>query len=177
MDQKELMSIASLSIWLDTYDDIFSDFDSRPITERALSDDFIHEARKMIKEKPDGQVELKLLLPEESRDSETESEVIKSIHRQFNHFASAIKLEMKSTRKKGYLMCITGFVLMISTAYIGTFINKMFYISALQVILEPAGWFLTWTGFDQIFANLRKRSPEVDFNEKMAHSEIIFRAI
>ncbi len=50
--QKELLNKARLSIWLDIYDDIFSDFDSRPFHERALSDDFIHEAKKMAKEKP-----------------------------------------------------------------------------------------------------------------------------
>jgi len=177
MDQKELISIARLSIWLDNYDDIFSDFDSRTITERALSDDFIHEARKMLKEKPDGHVELKMLLPQELRDAETEKVIITSLHKQFTHFANSLKMEMKATRKQGYLMCFVGFVLMIATAYMGTHSNKMFYISALQVVIEPAGWFLTWTGFDKIFSNIRKRSSELDFNEKMAHSEIIFLAI
>ncbi len=177
MDQKELISQARLSIWLDTYDDIFSDFDSRPISDRALSDDFIHEARKMIKEKPDGQVELKLLLPQEQRNSETESVVIKSIHRQFNHFASAIKSDMKMKRKRAYMFCGIGFILMISTAYIESFAVKTFYIRALQVILEPAGWFLTWTGFDHIFANIRNTRPDLRFNEKMAHSEIVFLAL
>ncbi len=177
MDHEELISSARLSIWLDHYDDIFSDFDSRTITERALSDDFIHEARKMLKEKPNGQVELKLLVPEGLRNSETEKVVILSVHRQFNRFANVIKIEMKRIRKQGYLMCSIGFALMIAATYIGSFSNKMFYVTALQVIIEPAGWFLTWTGFDNIFANMRKRSPELDFNEKMAQSEIIFLSI
>ena len=177
MDQEGLINSARLSIWLDTYDDIFSGFDSRNYPERALSDDFIHEARKMIKEKPDGQVELKLLMPEGLRDPKTEAIVIKSIHRQFGHFAQLIKAEMKKIRVQGYLMCAIGFILMIISAYLITLTNKIFYISALQVVIEPAGWFLVWTGFDHLFVSFRKRSPEYVFNQKMANSDIIFLSI
>jgi hypothetical protein len=177
MDQEGIINSARLSIWLDTYDDIFSDFDSRDYQQRALSDDFIHEARKMVKEKPDGQVELKLLMPEELRNENTEEIIAKSVHRQFSHFAQVIKTEMKNIRLQGFLMCATGFILMIVAAYLTTLINKIFYISALQVIIEPAGWFLVWTGFDHIFNSFRKRSPEYIFNKKMAESDIIFLSI
>jgi len=177
MDQEGILNSARLSIWLDTYDDIFSDFDSRDYPERALSDDFIHEARKMIKEKPDGQVELKLLMPEALRNPKTETIITNSIHRQFSHFARRIKTEMKNIRLQGILMCAIGFVLMIIAAYLITLINKIFYVSALQVIIEPAGWFLVWTGFDHIFNSFRKRSPEYMFNKKMADSDIIFLSI
>src|SRR5690349_704077 len=51
-DQKALLIKSELSIWLDTYDDIFSDFDPRPLNERALSDDFLSEARKMARDTP-----------------------------------------------------------------------------------------------------------------------------
>lgn len=48
-DKKNSQSNASraeISIWLDSYNDIFSDFDSRPISLRSLSDDFITQVKK-----------------------------------------------------------------------------------------------------------------------------------
>jgi hypothetical protein len=177
MEPDGIINIARLSIWLDTFDDIFSDFDPRSYEERALSDDFINESRKMVKEKPDGEVELKLQLPKYLRNTETEAVVIKRIHRHFHQFAENTKKEINSIRRQGYLMCIIGFIIMIAAANLVTVSNKTIYMNALQIILEPAGWFFVWTGFDHLFENVRKRKPELNFNQKMAESEIIFISI
>lgn len=48
---KRLIPSQNISIWLDTYDDIFSDFDYRQFSEKALSDDFLTELQKMYREK------------------------------------------------------------------------------------------------------------------------------
>ena len=37
-------AVGAVSLWLDTYEDIFSDFDPRPYGQRALSEDFVAEA-------------------------------------------------------------------------------------------------------------------------------------
>src|SRR4051812_46940136 len=94
-ENKELLRKAELSIWLDTYDDIFSDFDPRPYSERALSDDFINEARKMVREKPTGTIELKLLMPSELRNNETENIIINSLHSHFKIYANQLYTEKK----------------------------------------------------------------------------------
>ena len=36
----------SISLWIDSYDDIFSDFDPRPFSARNISDDFLYEVKK-----------------------------------------------------------------------------------------------------------------------------------
>lgn len=54
-----------ISIWVDTYDDVFSDFDSRPYDNRELSDDFLTEVRKMVRSNAPGKVELKFHLMED----------------------------------------------------------------------------------------------------------------
>jgi hypothetical protein len=179
MDRNEIVNNVQLSIWLDTYDDIFSDFDPRPFKERALSDDFINEARKMAKEKPEGEVELKLLLPHELRDADTEQIIIRRLHRHFSQVAALTNVEMNRVKKQGIYQCGIGFLIMIATTYLYLHIlsDKIFYLDALRVILEPAGWFFAWTGFENIFVNARHRKPEFLFNEKMAQSEITFLAL
>src|SRR5580692_8730104 len=114
-DKKELLSKSELSIWLDDYDDVFSDFDSRPLTERSLSDDFLAEVRKMVREKPTGSVELKLLIPSDKQKKEIEAAVIKNLHTHFRHSAVTIQNEITSTRRRGIRFAIIGFLLMILT--------------------------------------------------------------
>ena len=48
---KQLALLRDISIWLETYDDIFSDFDPKAYSERVLSDDFLVEIRKVSYEK------------------------------------------------------------------------------------------------------------------------------
>ncbi len=179
MDRNEIVNNVQLSIWLDTYDDIFSDFDSRSYKERALSDDFINEARKMAKEKPDGDIELKLLLPNEMRDLETEKIIITRLHKHFRHIADHTQSEMNKVKKTGAIQCAIGFVIMIATTYLYLHVlsDKVFFLDALRVVLEPAGWFFAWTGFENIFVNARHKKPELAFNLKMTGSEITFLAL
>ena len=173
-ETKDLLSKSELSIWLDDYDDVFSDFDSRPIAERSLSDDFLVEVRKMVREKPTGSVELKLLIPNDKRKKDMDAIVVKNLHTYFRHSALTIQAEMDKTRRRGVIMSVFGFVVMIITAYIVSISNRGFFFNALQIVFEPSGWFIVWSGMDNIFYNARRRKPNLEFNTKMAHAEIIF---
>jgi hypothetical protein len=173
-EKEELLSKSELSIWLDFYDDIFSDFDSRPLSERALSDDFLNEARKMVKEKPSGRIELKLLMPTQQRNTETETIVIKSLHTHFKHFKNSIESEMKEIRRRGYLLTAIGVTIMILTGVLINVAKMNLIFNSLRVIMEPAGWFLAWTGLDHIIFISKRKKAELEFNEKMSHAEIRF---
>jgi hypothetical protein len=174
-DEKvELLTKSELSIWLDSYDDIFSDFDSRSFSERVLSDDFINEARKISRERSSGRIELKLLMPANKRQKEVEGIIIKSLHTHFRHFSHTLQSEMRKARQLGYLMSLIGTLIMIFAAYLINIQEKSFIINSLRVVMEPAGWFLVWTGLDHIFYISRRKSSELDFNLKMSRAEIIF---
>ena len=70
--KQELLAQGSISLLLDSYDDIFSDFDPRPFTHRAVSDDFLIEAKRAALDK-DGTLELRFLIPRQHRKSDTET--------------------------------------------------------------------------------------------------------
>jgi len=173
-EKKELLIKSELSIWLDVYDDVFSDFDSRPLSERALSDDFLNEVRKMVREKPTGNVELKLLIPAALRDTKTEGIITRNLHAHFRHSAQLVRSDIRSTIGQGIILSTVGFALMIGTAYLAGIKVKEFYLNSIQIIMEPAGWFMVWAGLDNIFNDARKKRPNLDFNTKMAHAEITF---
>ena len=66
-----LLAESEISLILDSYDDIFSDFDPRHFSERALSDDFLIEAKKAARDKA-GVYELRFLVPKQQRNFEHE---------------------------------------------------------------------------------------------------------
>ena len=170
----DIRARAVLSVWLNSYDDIYSDFDPRPFDERVLSDDFITEARKIAREKPNGKIEFKLLVPQRLRDTATEDIIVKSLHAHFRHFAHSIEAEKKKTSRQGLLLALAGFSLLTVATWIANMPVKSFFLNTSQVIFEPAGWFLAWTGLDQFFYAARKRKPEYVFNDRMAHADIVF---
>ena len=173
-EKKELLSKAELSIWLDSYDDIYSDFDPRPYAERALSDDFLIEAKKMARERMSGTIDLKLLMPAQFRQKNTEEIIVKNLHTHFHKFAKQLKEEMNRVRRRGVLLSSMGFLIMSITAYLVNVSEKNILENILQIVCEPAGWFLLWTGLDQIFSGLGKKKAELDFMSRMAHAEISF---
>lgn len=136
----------------------FSDFDSRPFEERALSDDFISEARKMAKEKPEGKIELKMLMPTDKRNHDTETIIIKNLHSHFRHFAHLIETEIKHARCNGFILVASGFLPMVAAAYIISISERKFYFNILRIVLEPTEWFMVWAGFDNILYGLRKKN-------------------
>ena len=52
-----------LELWLDSYDDIYSDFDSRHYLKRRISEDFLHELRTEMKYNEQHASDMVLLLP------------------------------------------------------------------------------------------------------------------
>ena len=166
-----------LSIWLDSYNDIFSDFDSRPFSGRALSDDFINETKKISKEKTTGAISLKLLIPENLRLETTEQTIIKNLHGYFQKISTQLKDDLKQTRIKGLFFSLLGLILMVAANYIVNQEQKTFAINAIRIVLEPAGWYFVWTGLDTLFSTSRHQKQEHDFYNRMANSEIVFYSI
>ena len=175
--KKILLNKSELSIWLDSYNDIFSDFDSRPFSERALSDDFICEAKKIEKEKLSGAISLKLLMPSPRRQKAAEAIIVRSIHARFRNLSFQLIREIKRTKKIGALFSAIGLTAMIVANYLTNLHEKTFLINALLIVLEPGGWYFVWTGLDQFFSGTRDKEEELDFNKRMAHSKIVFLSI
>jgi hypothetical protein len=163
-----------ISIWLDEYDDIFSDFDSRPYSERVLSDDFIGEVKKVSGENEFNVNELKLLLSEKARNKEVEAIITKRLHAYFRKNFSQLAQIKRKTILKGLLLFGMGVVLMVLATYISTYRQGKLGLNLLFVILEPAGWFMVWTSFDELFYSFQKRKMELEFYTKMAKTRIVF---
>ncbi|MBI5066204.1 hypothetical protein HZA97_08265 [Candidatus Woesearchaeota archaeon] len=172
---EEAMQLSNISLWIDDYNDIFSDFDPRPYSERALSVDFLDEANRATRDKPSGQIMLKLLVPESKRKTEDEVIIKKRLKEHFKKRHKIGQEDVKKVIKHGAIFAFIGLVLMMTAAYIifkHAEVNLL--TSFLIVFLEPAGWFFFWEGLAMIMFESKKVSPNIEFNEKMSKCEFVF---
>ena len=166
-----------ISIWIDEYDDLFSDFDPRPYPERNISDDFLVEVRKVCDESKFMIGEIKLLVPEKVRNAEVEEIIKKRLHSFFRKSSAQCQLEVKRERIKGMLFTIAGFSAMIGASYLSYLKFEGPFMQIPIIILEPAGWFMVWTGLEGLIHARRQRNSELDFYLKVVKSKIQFISI
>lgn len=171
---KELMEKAEISLILDTYDDIFSDFDPRPYGERALSVDFLSETRREARDKNVG-IELNLLIPKTARnpaDEETIKTRLKAYFRKSYRYA---KEELSKRNRQAMALVVVGIaigavdVYMLSLEGISSILK-----SAIEIVLTPASWYTIWTGFDELMIKPREMVADSAFYKKMSGAQIIF---
>jgi len=160
-----------VSLWLDSYTDIFSDFDPRPFSERAISDDFIAQVKKMSKDVRKVTV-LRLLLPEGTEREEDERVIRKRLPNHFSRMCELLETESRAIRNKGVLMTLAGVTMMIIASYIYYLDLELFAMYLLLVLLEPGGWFLFWNGLDNLFTFSKDRKSDMAFFAKMSTAQV-----
>ena len=166
---------ANISLRLSSYNDIFSSFDPRPHSERALSIDFIQEAERASIDKTFEQLELRLMIPRKHRNNDQETAITKRLKTHFARHQTKIIQERSKIIKKGAFFSFVGLCIMLLASFISfTYANKTLFSSFLLVFLEPAGWFLLWEGMYQIVFEAEHTKPKLDFYKKMTNSNVIF---
>src|SRR3989344_7409018 len=111
-DKQKLLKMSEISLWLDHYDDIFSDFDPRPYSQRALSIDFLDEVKRASKDKPLEALELKFLVPKDKREVSREFIIKKRLRDHFKKHIDLLSKEKKDTINQGAIFIALGTVLM-----------------------------------------------------------------
>ena len=172
--KKSLLKLAEISILLDSYDSIFSDFDPSPYSERTLSDDFIMQSKKLSRNKSGKKIALNLLLPKNKRNDVDEKIIIKRLHTYFKSVHQELTHEVKKINIRGLYLTVTGFILMMAASYISYLNTQKFHIHLLLVLFEPAGWFLLWVGLDHLVYSSKETKKDLSFYSKMTKSEIEF---
>lgn len=172
---QESLQRSNISLWLDTYDDIFSDFDPRPYAQRALSDDFLVEAKKVTRETAAGEIELELMMPKDKRNAQQEAIIKKRFKEHFKKQYDYFKNKQRRILRQGVSFIALGIVAMI----ISTFIlleqpEANFWLTLLTVVAEPAGWFLFWEGLHLTIFDVKQVASDLKFNKRMHRGRVAF---
>ena len=166
-DQR-IKDIKEISIAIDTWDDMFSDFDPRPLEIRALSEDFIAELKKRYRETRKGDFLVSIYAPVALKDEKAAKAVIQRFKTHFKHRSLQRQRELSRIRLRGIIFVLLGIV----SLGILTFItySKAFSdiaIDLLGIILMPLGWFGIWEGFSKI----------VDTSPAFIQDELLFNKL
>ena len=176
---KKVLELSKISLWLDEYNDLFSDFDPRPYSEKALSDDFLSELKRATVDTTKGKIELNLLIPQNKRSFNEEKVIKKRLREHFKKHENSLKQEVKEIKNTGLKFALAGVIIMIAATYISVVAeNKIssFLYHLIIVLLEPAGWFTFWEGLYQIFFAHKEKQPNLEFYKKMTVCDIYFHS-
>jgi hypothetical protein len=167
----------TLEHWLDGYSDIYSDFDSRQYAKRRVSEDFIHELELSFLHKAGPIKEIVLQLPGKERDAAVEPVIAESLS---NYFRKQERVYSESFRKKrrgAWLLVLSGVMIMTIGAFISLRITNVVLSQIMQILLEPAGWFMLWSGMDTFVYGLNKLKREAVFFRELAVVQWHFTSI
>jgi len=168
----EILRQGNISLILDSYDDIFSDFDPRPFSEKALSDDFLVECKRAARNKDDSVSELRLLLPSKKRNFKSELQIKKRLREHFRKHYFSEEKKIKKIKKQGILWVFIGgiFIFLASLFYK----SEGYLFNFIEILLTPAGWFTFWEGLGKIFIDAEEKKSNYIFYKKMISSRVLF---
>ncbi len=174
-EKQKLLHMSEISIILESYDSIFSDFDPRTYAQRSLSVDFLTEIKRATRENKSGVIELNLLIPVEKKNDEVEAKVRKRLHEYFRKHYDITKREVDAVRSKGAIMIGVGLSLsMVAAVFVYPTGSTNILNNIILVLIEPAAWFTIWEGANKVFDTWRVLEPDLEFFRKMIKSEITF---
>ncbi len=155
-EKKPSTIIASVDLWLDNYDDIFSDFDPRDYHERAISGDFVDELLRRSREQQRQEISFRLSVPKERRNREVEQIINDRLKEHFGALASRSKEKMKKSRKFGSLLLGAG-----ALVYFGSIASEFRFpfMHTVRNIFEVFCWFSMWEGARQLFI---EKDPHIE---------------
>ena len=165
-----------ISLWLDDYDDIYSDFDSRNYLKRRISSDFLDELRVAMKNQDETINDLILLIPQEKRNKQAEQNIIHNLTSYFKHQLAFNKEKYISRIKKGTLLFFLAVTLMIVNSILNFSLGDHLISSIIRIVLEPSGWFLIWVAFDMLYYDVRMIKKEKLFFTELSKIKIYFQS-
>ena len=157
---------------INSYDDLFSNFDPRPYSHKALSKDFLLECQKASEDKKDD-IELKFILDKNKRKIREEEMISKRLKEHFKKHFLEKKNELLRLRLIGIFWFLVGCLL---TAITAILLEKDVSLSVNVMInlAHPAGWFFLWEGMAKILIHSKEKMDDYNFNRKLNHAKISF---
>lgn len=175
VEEKKPSSLLNLlHIALDTYDDIFSDFDPSPYDRRILSDDFIKEMQKRYVETSKGDIEVRFSIPEVRRSTKTEALIKKRLKDYFLKQIKMLDAEIDGMKRNGMIYFFVGFTVLSITIYVANIFPALHTAQTISILLTPIGWFGMWEGVGLFVKAPHKYEEQKKFYVKFSKANYVF---
>ena len=176
--EQRLQDLKEIAIVIDSWDDIFSDFDPRPLNERTVSGDFIEELKKRYKETRKGNFIIKICAPVSLKEEESERKVVQRLKKEFRFRQLRRKKSLIRIRIRGIIFVLIGVssLTFLSLATYFKFLSQL-RIEMLNIVLMPLGWFGFWEGLSKLIDTSPAPAQEAVLFEKLAKATYQFNYI
>jgi hypothetical protein len=163
----EALQISHIAI--DTYDDLFSDFDPSSYETRMLSEDFLHELHHRYSENKKGEFSIRISIPKALRSEKIESVAKRRFKEYFKRELRHIQKAEKEKKSNGVLRILVGMVL---SALLVVFpeLDTVPLLTIFSVLI----WYSLWSGFEHVFELSKNLEHKIKFFEKFVRAEFVF---
>ena len=169
--------IREISIALDTYDDIFSDFDPRPYSERMLSSDLLFELNNRYVRNPSGRPEIRFIIPKQLRNEAEEKKIEKRLKDHFAVRAAELEKKIRESRRRALFFVAPGLSFLFLQSYL-QFEFPLSFISKVGVdFFLVVGRFLIWAGMERFFFRAHEEEKEYERNEEFKKAKFLFLSL
>lgn len=174
--EEHIRSIQEISIAIDSWDDVFSDFDPSPLAERVLSEDFLFELKKRYRETQRGNFVITIYAPASLKDESSERIVIRRLRQYFKYRYLSLTKNVRSLRAKGGLFIFLG-IMALGGMTLVTYAKVLseLTLELVGIILVPLGWFGIWEGFSKMIDPAPKLTDEKEIFDKLSKAVIKFK--
>jgi len=167
--------IKTIVISLDKYTDLFSDFDPRPYSVRAVSDDFVLELKRVDPELIYDQYHILFVISKNKRILKEEIIIKKRLVEFFNKEYLLHNNHKKRIVKFGSMFIGLGVTLIFLFFYLlPKYPIIMSSFSFFQIIFELVGWFLLWEGLNQIIFVSKEKRNHIQLYKRLSTAKITF---
>jgi hypothetical protein len=176
--EQRINDLREIAIVIDTWDDIFSDFDPRPLNERTLSGDFMDELKKRYLETPRGNMQIIIYAPVGLKDEKSEQMVVRRLKTHFKYMALEAKRVIVQVRVRGTIFLCVGFAAL-AFLTLATYVQFMSPITraVVEIPLMPLGWFGMWEGFSKLVDAMPRQVEKEDLYDKLSKARYDFRYV
>ncbi|MEW6529026.1 MAG: hypothetical protein AB1391_04000 [Candidatus Micrarchaeota archaeon] len=176
VEEKKSSLLNLLHIALDTYDDIFSDFDPSAYTQRIISDDFLKEIQKRYVETKHGNIEIRFSIPSAMRSIKIETLIKKRLK---EYFQKQIKLFDEEINKRKYAGMTYFFVGLLILLLLYAFYPSSIFLNShtydiIILLFTPIGWFGMWEGLSLFVQAPIKYEEQKKFYLKFSKANYVF---
>jgi hypothetical protein len=164
-----------IAIALDTYDDLFSDFDIRGYSERALSKDFLDELRVQLRRSGiKSGLDIVFLLPSERRDETDEALIIERIRAFYADRREHYRREDGKSKRRSLAFIAIGLALSVAANFI---VGRLGFFPLFNDFILIPSWFFVWSGFEALIKNRDEIGRKKKYYAALYESRTSFRAI
>jgi len=139
------------TIYLDDYDDIFSDFDYGAYETRRLSEDLLFELEQQLRGVRSAKLDLVFVLPDKARQKNAENLVRKRLKQAFAYRQRSAQEELNGYKRSGAQRISLGILVLALEWFLIYNFEAETVFTLLGTIIAPAGWFGAFTGLEKFF--------------------------